>query len=419
MTCHGTKGPDLDSPGRWAASAGTTSGAAVETPVEAPAGLESGAGGGGRYPSLDGVRAVAALAVVLTHVGFQTGEGVRGPARTVLSRLDIGVAVFFVLSGFLLHRPQVVAAMRGRPMPALAPYLWRRALRVLPGYWLAVAAALLLLPANDGAGLGDWVRQLTLTQVYRDGALLPGLTQMWSLATEVTFYLALPVLGRLAGRTLRSQLVLCGVMLATALTWQALIGHGVLPPYAGYWLPGHADWFALGMALAAVSVAAPGWLEALARDGVTCWVGAGALLVIAGTPLTGPYGLGLLSTSQALSRTLLYGAASVLFVAPAALPHARGPVATFLASRPMAFVGRISYGIFLLHLTVLTLVFQGLGVPVFTGSFWRVLAWTVPLSLLVAWASLRAVEEPVMRLRNWGPGAVRRPRPTPAPVATR
>jgi peptidoglycan/LPS O-acetylase OafA/YrhL len=392
---------------------------APQTAAEAPGGLESAAGGGGRFPSLDGVRAVAALAVVLTHVGFQTGEGVSGPARTVLSRLDIGVAVFFVLSGFLLHRPQVVAAVRGRPMPALAPYLWRRALRVLPGYWLAVAAALLLLPANDGATIGDWVRQLTLTQVYGDRVLLPGLTQMWSLATEVTFYLALPVLGRLAGRTLRSQLVLCGAMVGTTLAWQALIGHGVLPPYAGYWLPGHADWFALGMAMAAVSVAAKDRFETLARDGVTCWVGAGALFVVAGTPLTGPYGLALLSTSEALWRTLLYGAASVLLVLPATLPDARGPVATFLATPPMAFLGRISYGIFLLHLTVLTLVFQGLDVPVFTGHFWRVLAWTVPLSLLVAWASLRAVEEPVLRLKNRGPGAARRTRRAAAPVATR
>jgi peptidoglycan/LPS O-acetylase OafA/YrhL len=373
-------------------------------------GLESAAGGDSRFPALDGIRAVAALAVVLTHVGFQTGQSARGPARPVLSRLDIGVAVFFVLSGFLLHRPQALAAMRGARWPAVVPYLWRRALRVLPGYWLAVVAALLLLPDNDGATLGDWVRQLTLTQVYRDHDLLPGLTQMWSLATEVTFYLALPLLGRLAGRTLRSQLTLCGAMLVTGLTWQALVGEGVLPPYAGYWLPGHADWFAIGMALAAVSVAVPERLAEVARDGVTCWVGAAALFVIAGTPLTGPYGLALLSSSQLLSRTVLYGAAALLLVAPAALAGARGPVATLLATPPMAFLGRISYGIFLLHLQVLELVRQALGVPVFGGSFWRVLAWTVGISLLVAWASLRAVEEPAMRLRNRGPGA-RRPRP--------
>jgi peptidoglycan/LPS O-acetylase OafA/YrhL len=350
---------------------------------------------------------VAALAVVLTHVGFQTGHSSRGPGHTVLSRLDIGVAVFFVLSGVLLLRPQAAAAMRRQQWPALAPYLWRRALRILPGYWLAVAAAILLLPANRHATVGDWVRQLTLTQVYGDGHLLPGLTQMWSLATEITFYLALPLLGRLAGRTLRSQLTLCCLMLATGLGWQALIGQGVLPPYTGYWLPGHADWFALGMALAAVSVAAPRRLEARARDGVACWVAAGALFVIAGTPLTGPYGLALLSTSELLSRTLLYGAAALLLVAPAALPGVHGVVATVLASRPVAFVGRISYGIFLLHLVVLELVRQALGVPDFGGRFPRVLGWTVSISLLVAWASLRAVEEPAMRLRNRGPGATR------------
>ena len=377
--------------------------------LEQPAGLESAAPtSDGRFPALDGVRAVAALAVVLTHVGFQTGQAVSGSGRSVLSRLDIGVAVFFVLSGFLLHRPQAAAALRGTPWPATVPYLWRRALRVLPAYWLAVAAAILLLPDNRGATLGDWVRQLTLTQVYRGGDLLPGLTQMWSLATEVSFYLALPLLGRLAGRTLRSQLGLCLAMYATGIGWQALVAHDVLPPHAGYWLPGHADWFALGMALAALSVAAPDRVRELAGDGTTCWLGATALFVVAGTPLTGPYGLALLTPSETLTRTVLYGAAAVLLVLPAAVPDPRGPVGAVLSSRPVAFLGRISYGVFLLHLVVLALVLAGLEVVPFTGSFWRVLAWVTPISLLVAWASLRAVEEPAMRLRSRGPGA-RRP----------
>lgn len=375
--------------------------------ARAVGGLESAAPderGSHRFPALDGVRAIAALAVVLTHVGFQSGAGVIGPARSVLSRLDIGVAVFFVLSGFLLHRPQVVAALRGRPLPRVRQYLWRRALRVLPGYWVAVAAALLLLPANDDATAADWLRHLTLTQVYVDDVLPAGLTQMWSLATEVSFYLALPLLGRLGGATLRTQLRLCGAMVAVGLAWQAAVAHDVLPPHAGYWLPGHADWFGLGMGLAALSAARPPWLREVAAQGATCWLGAAALFAVAGTPLAGPYGLALLTPSEALARTVLYGAVAVLLLLPATAAEPSGAVGALLVSRPVAWLGKVSYGVFLLHLVVLALVFDGIGELPFTGHFWELLGWTVPLSLLVAWASLRAVEEPALRLRSRGPG---------------
>ncbi len=364
-----------------------------------------------RFTALDGVRALAAFAVVLTHIGFQSGAGINGPARTVLSRLDLGVALFFVLSGFLLHRPQAVAAMAGTTPPATLPYLWRRALRVLPGYWLAVAAALLLLPANDGATAADWVRQLTLTAIYGEGHLLPGLTQMWSLSTEVSFYLALPLLGRIAGRTLRSQLTLCAAMLATGLVWQWLIGQGTLPPYTGYWLTGHADWFALGMALAALSAAGITWLEDLGSQAATCWLGAAALFVIAGTPLTGPYELSLLTTSEALTRTVLYGVTAVFLLAPAVAHRPRGPLLGALTHPATQFVGRISYGVFLLHLTVLALVLQGTSTVPFTGHFWRLATVVVPVSLLVAWASSRLLEQPAMRLRSWGPGRGRDGKP--------
>ena len=54
-------------------------------------------------PALDGLRAVAAGAVLLTHVAFRTGQTQAGAGGAVLARLDVGVAVFFVLSGFLLY----------------------------------------------------------------------------------------------------------------------------------------------------------------------------------------------------------------------------------------------------------------------------------------------------------------------------
>src|SRR5260370_42480308 len=100
---------------------------------------------------LDGLRAAAAVAVVLTHVAFQTGEVVRGAGGALLGRLDAGVAVFFALSGFLLYRPYVAARWDGRPPPPVRRYALRRAARILPAYWLApIAAGATSRPAPRG-----------------------------------------------------------------------------------------------------------------------------------------------------------------------------------------------------------------------------------------------------------------------------
>lgn len=374
---------------------------------------------GAWFPGLEGLRGLAALAVVLTHIGFQTGEGVNGPLRVVLSRLDLGVAVFFVLSGFLLHRPQALAALGDRPLPAVLPYLWRRALRVLPAYGVAVVAALLLVPGNADRGAAEWLWQLTLTQVYADGHLLDGFTQVWSLCTEVAFYLALPLLGRLAARgatgvraRLRGQLLLCAAMAALSLAWQWAVADGLLPLRAGLWLPGHADWFAAGMAVAAVSAAqasAPGggwWarLEDVAGDAGTCWIGAAALFAVAGTPVAGSYSLVPLSTDEALLRAVLYTGVAVLLLLPAVLPGRRdGVVRGLLTSPVIAFLGRVSYGVFVLHLVVLDLTLRALQVPLFTGRALLVTAVVVPVSVLAGWLSLVLVERPALRLRRLVP----------------
>lgn len=373
-------------------------------------GLESAAAPSGaeRFPCLDGLRALAAVTVVLTHVGFETGASLAGPLSTVLARFDVGVAVFFVLSGFLLHRPQAVAALSGRAQPAWRPYLWRRALRVLPAYWLAVVLALVLLPENRGAGLGTWLEQLSLTAIYVDAAGEPGLTQMWSLGTEVSFYVALPLLGRLAGRTVRSQLALCAGLLAVGLAFHVLVGREVLPPQAGFWLPTHLDWFAYGMALAVLVASRDRVLAEVAGDGGTCWLGAAALFAVAGTPLVGGYGLDLLTATESVARTLLYGAVAVLLVLPAvAGDQDRGAVRAVLRSRPAVFLGRVSYGVFLLHLVVLEVVLLALDLPPFGGRMPLVAALVLPVTVLLAWASLRLVEEPALRLRDRGPASTR------------
>ena len=368
-----------------------------------------------RFPGLDAVRALGATAVVATHVGFQTGRSNTGPFAATIARMDIGVALFFVLSGFLLFRPYAVAAMAGPAQgPRLTPYLWRRALRILPAYWVVVVAALLLIPANDGLrGPGTWLRQLTLTQIYGLGLQRHGLTQTWSLCTEVAFYLLLPVLARLVlVRSERGMLVLLGLLAAASIGWQVLITTPDLLDArdADQWLPGYLDWFAGGMLLALLQVGAvrARWaqnLHELARSPASCWAAAVAVFAVATSELAGPRGLQGSPTSwNAIIKNLLYLMTALLVVLPLTLdPHSGSASVRLLARRPFALLGELSYGIFLWHLLILATVVRVLDLPLFTGSWVEVFTLTWTLSVAVAYVSYRVLERPAMRLRRLVP----------------
>src|SRR6516225_9138792 len=165
--------------------------------------------------SLTGIRAAAALLVVGTHAAYATGKETQthGYVGLLYSRLEIGVPIFFVLSGFLLFSPWVKAAANGSTPPRVRRYVRRRVRRIMPAYVVIVLLAFLFYQFHsDGPNPGQtWIglfRYLTLTQIYTANYMLSyqhqGLTQMWSLAVEVAFYAALPPL--LATRTAAGRL---------------------------------------------------------------------------------------------------------------------------------------------------------------------------------------------------------------------
>src|ERR1041385_2928445 len=94
----------------------------------------------GRFPLCDSLRAIAALAVLTTHAAFFSGAVIGGQAalRPYLARLDVGVTIFFLISGFLLYRPFARAHLREGHAPRTLAYGWRRVLRIVPAYWLAL-----------------------------------------------------------------------------------------------------------------------------------------------------------------------------------------------------------------------------------------------------------------------------------------
>ena len=396
-----------------------------------------------RFPLLDSVRAIAALSVVVFHASFWSQITLTGSdLAPFLSRLDVGVTIFFVLSGFLLYRPFVRARLLGTPPPRAIAYGWRRVLRIVPAYWLALTVIALVIPKPDTFEPGHAIVYYGFLQIYGDLAL-GGIGQAWTLCVEVTFYALLPVwalaLRRLPA-TVRSELVALGALAAVGSAW---ILFAVLtaadPDQANadrmlLWLPAYLDHFALGMALAVISVAgerdgrAP--LAWVGRWPWAPWLGAAAAFVVVAV------GIGLspenrldapMDAAQTVARHWLYAAVAVGVLLPAAFgPPGRGGIRRLLAHPVLLYLGVISYGVYLWHNAAMEEVVDQIGRDGSWGDFLLYLAVGAVAAVVLATLSWRVVERPLLRLKRLVPDRaqpVRDPdshvpvEPQPAPSA--
>jgi peptidoglycan/LPS O-acetylase OafA/YrhL len=370
--------------------------------LDARGGLESVPAG--RVDSLTGIRAVAAILVVLTHAAYTTGRYTHGYVGLIYSRMEIGVPIFFVLSGFLLFSPWVrasaasrdSASAEGRDGPSVRRYAWHRVRRIMPAYVVTVLAAYLLYhfrtagpnPGHTWLGL---FRNLTFTQIYTDDYLFSylhqGLTQMWSLSVEVAFYVALPVLAWLllvvlCRRQWRPVLLMIGLTVLACITpaWLVLV-HTTdwLPDGARLWLPTYLAWFVGGMMLAALrEVGVRAYALVCAPLAIVCYLIAST--PIAGAPTTSPSEL-----REGLAKAAFYAVIATLAVAPLALGN-QGWYAQVMASRPMVFLGEISYEIFLIHLVTMELVMvEILHFHIYTGSMFWLFVVTMLVTIPLAW----------------------------------
>ncbi|WP_103562248.1 acyltransferase family protein [Actinomadura rubteroloni] len=381
----------------------------------------------GHHAALDGVRALAALLVLLFHVaasgGYLAGGG--GAFTALLSRGEIGVPIFFVLSGLLLYRPWAAAALGLRTAPGTGGYLAKRALRLLPAYWLLVVVATLLYFRDRLGDVASWLKLLTLTYSYDrtpwwgDYLGPKGMGQIWSLTVEAAFYVALPllafVLGRWArrgtdvDRRARRLLSGTGALAAVSFLYVIAIHQSSDRAFYGNWLPRYLAWFAAGMALAVVTVWAhaergpDGPVRRLCRTvGASwglCWTIAALCYGLAATRITGISRLYEVNVWTSEIELLLYGAVALFLVAPVALaPPGHPMIAGLLGNRVMAFLGKVSYGLFLWQFVVIYVWWKVAGHAPFHG----VLVLDFPVCALLtvgaAAASHYALEEPVRRL---------------------
>jgi peptidoglycan/LPS O-acetylase OafA/YrhL len=378
------------------------------------------------FPCIDGVRAVAATMIVLTHATWLSGAGDGEPFGPFLARMDAGVAVFFVLSGFLLYRPFAAAHLDGGDGPRPGAYLWRRFLRLVPAYWVALTVTQVVMGVGTGMhSAADAVTYYGFLQVYDPLRAFGGIPQAWSLCVEVTFYLALPLWaaalaagrrGRDAGHQARVELLALAAVAAGASLWRlwVLEVDGSANHLGLSWLPAYADLFAAGMALAVVSARSarggplPAWLAALGRRPGLSWGLAGASFWTVAVVVDLPTGLAAASTGATLARHLLYGLTAVFLVVPAVVgDQGEGAVRRLLRSRPVVAVGLVSYGLFLWHQAWMDRVLRWTGDAVGAGPFWLLLAAGLTLGLAAATASWFLVEAPLLRRRPDGRGRAR------------
>jgi peptidoglycan/LPS O-acetylase OafA/YrhL len=382
-----------------------------------------------RFPLLDGYRALAVGLVLTTHVGFFSGVIFLPGVGALVARMDFGVTLFFLLSGFLLYRPWALAAMSGASAPNLRIYALRRSGRILPAYWVMAAVVLVALPyllPIARADWADWVKYLGLAHIYSGDLPLAGLGQIWSLATELAFYAALPIIAWVAGRVGRGDVKRSSRRQLTVLTCCAgiAVGFNFLSagpfsgtlPAADTWLPAHLDWFAAGMALAVVHSrldlpTPPRWMAVvrrLAQDTPTCLVIAGALFVLAATPIAGPAAYEAPHTPQSLlMKNAIYLVIAVALLLPGFLGGAQAHHSMWgrvLAHPLVVYVGVVSYGFFLWHMAVLTVLAHELGWGMHWGTFFVLWVGTAIIAMALATLSWRALERPVQKFTHrWRP----------------
>ena len=353
---------------------------AVRAPAEVarPAGLR-------QLPGLDGLRAIAVVAVIVYHLD-----------PSVLPGGYLGVDIFFVISGYLITS-LLLAEFRTRRSVSLKHFWARRGRRLLPAVVVLMAAVTLLAALFDRAALAHMQGDVPASLLYvlnwrlvlqHDSYLAslgrpPLLLHLWSLSVEEQFYLLWPLALLGLRRRMRPQqvaLVAVTGAAASAVLMAVLFSPGSDPSGVYFATPTDAHGFLMGAALAA---AVPPWgmarSVAPAARRVLERAGLASLAVV----LVGLVMFGFYSPVTYRGGMLLIDVATAVLIATVAHPATRlGPV---LARQPLRWIGRRSYSLYLWHWPIFEMVTSGglLGLTLRTG-----------LTAAAAELSYRWVEQP-------------------------
>ncbi|MFH8439130.1 acyltransferase family protein [Streptomyces sp. NPDC018007] len=408
-----------------------------------------------RIPKFEGLRGVLALGVVVYHVAFQAGVGsfVGEPGKPFWGVLADGLGVclppFFALSGMMLYKPYARVTISGTKRPATGRFLKRRALRILPAYYLLLVFAIPGYNWFEIDSVSDVLRPVLLMHFYLpEGQPMHGIEPTWTVPAEFTFYLALPLIAwighRLArggstpaqkARRLLLPLAALEVMAIGWVTYTNLPSTGATMQW--YWPPYYAGCFAAGMALAIYAAYAealpgtPGFYRFVIRRPLVCWVPLIPLYLLYATKPIGIPGLGdNAALAQELVDHFILTAFTLLLLAPMTVPGAESRFSDALfTSKPILFLGQISLGVYLWHEIVINLWLRNGSIfgkspvptPEFRGDmgFWELFLFTISISVVLATISFYLVEKPLIKFgERGGPPRGNLP-PAPAEPALR
>ncbi|WP_367125470.1 acyltransferase family protein [Streptomyces phytohabitans] len=361
-----------------------------------------------RGREIEGWRGLAALSTVVFHVWQQyyryDAQGAHAPLDNpylaALISLEV-IDLFFVTSAYLLTISYARAAIDGGSVRPASAFLFRRAVRIVPLYFLAV---LVVWATRNPTLPGDWldlVEHLTFTHVFDRDRIFYTLGPAWSLSLEVIFYLALVAIGPLAIRgcralrTRRARVIACAsgclALFVIPVAWIALAHYG--------WHVPHTDWpvyfgpqarfggFAAGMGLAVLKVAL----------GDRGRVGPGVATALTVSAALGLYWLSYDSAPENATFMFYHPAASVLWaVMLYGTVHVarRVPAHGLLRSRALTWVGLVSYSLFIWHEPVLLQLYDSGLLPTDQSAYPLAALIVLAVSLPVAWASYWLVEYP-------------------------
>jgi peptidoglycan/LPS O-acetylase OafA/YrhL len=365
--------------------------------------------GNPRFALFDSLRAIAALSVFAGHSWDETHATMTHTfwANQIAAQ---GVAIFFLISGFLLYRPFLVARRHGQRV-TVRDYARRRVLRIVPAYWLALLVVELVIQHPNGITSGNWWMLYGFGQIYDPSTIGDGIGAAWTLCIEVTFYALLPLLAyagaRLSGgdrRSLRGDVLLIVALAVASIAFHAHFYTSTAHHWLDNTVLGTFYWFALGMGLAIASVLheerprAARLVRIVTDRPTVIWAAALVLSVVlyAALPHT-DRGVGSGSTGE----HLLYGLVALLILLPAVFgEHAGGLPRRALRLRGLAWLGLISYGFYLYHADIIAAVNNRLSARHWPHPYPVVVICSFLTTCLFAAASYYLFERPILRLKN-------------------
>jgi peptidoglycan/LPS O-acetylase OafA/YrhL len=355
-------------------------------------------------PSLDGLRGVAVLLVFLFHFGRLPGVAFRWNVGWV------GVQLFFVLSGYLITR--ILIEQKKNPLGSyLKIFYWRRSLRIFPlyfGYLLALTILFIIFhQPDDFKSIAGYLFSYSFNfSILTIGLHINRLfTHLWSLCVEEQFYIIWPFVVYFFSNNQLKRLSVLLIFAIPLFRWwiyaslKPTISDSEILGTSIYWFSiSNFDAFAIGGAVhflksKFIGLKSLAWVRiamvfCIVGGGLNYWISKGGLSITS---------LGF-EIHAIRNYEFIWGYSLLNLLFAAILWHLVQHGSALLSTRPLVFIGKISYGIYVFHFPILGIVSRGLSTSNLPDVVTLVISSTA--TVIIAWLSFHFFESKFLRLKE-------------------